>query len=99
MPDERRIHKRVSFVSEVEIVGVGVRRCSDLSVGGIYLDTTSFLPEGTLLQLRFKLPSDERLIEVKAQSLYGVPGLGVGVCFVDLSPENLEIIKKFIDQQ
>ena len=100
MSTERRVHKRVPFVNEVEIVGVGVRRCSDLSIGGIYLDTTSFFPEGTLLQLRFKLQtSDERPIEVKAKALYGVPGLGIGVGFIDLSPEDLEKIRTFVDQR
>jgi hypothetical protein len=100
MPDERRTDKRIPFVNEVEVVGVGVRRCSDLSIGGIYLDTTSFFPEGAFLHLRFKLRlCDENPIEVKARTLHSIPGLGVGLRFVDLSPEDLEKIQKFIDQQ
>lgn len=99
MPDERRTNKRIPFVNEVEVIGIGTRRCSDLSTGGIYLDTTSFFPEGTLLTIRFKLHrSDERPIEVKARALYGMPGLGIGLAFIDLSPENLERIQKFIEQ-
>jgi hypothetical protein len=83
----------------VEVIGIGLRRCSDLSIGGIYLDTTSFFPEGTQLQLRFKLnPSDPRSIEVNTQALYGVPGLGVGLAFIDLSPEDKKRVQQFIDQ-
>ena len=100
MSSERRTHKRVPFFNEVEVVGVGTRRCSDLSIGGIYLETVSIFPDGTLMTLRFKLHhSDERPIEVQARALYGVQGLGVGLAFIDLSPENLERIQKFIDRQ
>lgn len=100
MTAERRIDKRIPFVNEVEIVGIGMRRCSDLSIGGIYLDTTSFFPEGTDLQIRFKLrSSDEKSIEVNARALHSTAGLGVGLFFLNLSPEALEKIRAFINEQ
>jgi|SRR5579863_5598519 len=97
MAAERRADRRVPFINEVEIVGVGMRRSSDLSLGGIYLDTISSFPEGTLLFLRFRLRSgDESPIELKVRVLHNMPGLGLGLSFVDPPPETLEKIRDFI---
>src|ERR1700681_1274929 len=96
---ERRRDKRISFVKNVEIIGVGTRRCADLSIGGIYLETMSSFPIGTVFNLRFKLQeTDDYPLLIQAQVLYEHTGIGVGTEFVDLSPETREKIQKFIDQ-
>lgn len=96
---ERRTHKRIPFIKEVEVIGVGMRRCSDLSIGGMYLDTVVSFPIGTLLDLQFKLrDADEHPIQVQARVVYEHEGVGVGLSFVKLSPEDLDKIRKFIEQ-
>lgn len=95
--DNRRKSNRVPFMQEVEIVGVGMRRCSDISVGGIYLDTVSIFAENEILTLRLKLPgADPRAIEVRARVRYVHPSVGVGLEFLDLRPEDRERIEKLI---
>ena len=97
--DERRTNKRITFINEVEVVGSGTQRCSDLSIGGMYLETVAVFPQGTLLDLQFKLSgSEERLIKVQARVLYQHPGVGVGLGFVNLSSMDREALVKFIDQ-
>jgi hypothetical protein len=96
--DERRIEKRVSFIKEIEIVGIGMRRCSDLSIGGMYLETVAIFPEGTILDLRFKLDdSKEESIRVQARVSYVHSGMGVGVRFINLSPTDTVKIQKWIN--
>jgi hypothetical protein len=96
-PDRRR-RKRIHFIKEVEVVGVGIRRCSDLSIDGMYLETVHSVPVGTLFDLKFKLQDkDEQPIKVQARVQYVHEGIGIGVGFVNLRPEDLERIKKLID--
>ncbi|MBI3609255.1 MAG: PilZ domain-containing protein [Nitrospirae bacterium] len=96
---ERRASKRIHFVQEVEVVGVGMRRCSDLSIGGMYLETVVGFPAGSLLRLRFKLRgAEEPLLEIQARVLYAHENVGVGLAFVDLPPEDREKLRKFVDQ-
>lgn len=104
MPDnrsnERRIQKRVPCIKEIEIVGLGMRRCSDISIGGIYLETVSVFPEGTLLDLRFKLhDTDEYPIQVRARVTYIHPGMGVGLFFTNLSAQDTQKIQEWINHQ
>lgn len=95
--DNRRKSERVPFMQEVEIVGVGVRRCSDISVGGMYLDTVSIFAENEILTLRLKLPGPApRTVEVRARVRYVHASVGVGLEFIDLRPEDREQIEKLI---
>jgi c-di-GMP-binding flagellar brake protein YcgR len=96
---ERRRNKRISFIKDVEVIGVGIRRSSDLSIGGMYIETVTTFPVGAILDLRFKLQEiDDQLIQVQAKVLYEHGGIGIGLCFVDLSPEDREKIQKLVDQ-
>jgi PilZ domain len=97
---ERRQHKRIPFINEVEVVGVGMHRCEDLSVGGLYLETVHAFPLGTLFDLQFKLRNaDEHSIKVQARMLYRHEGVGAGLSFVGLNREDREKIVKFIEQR
>ena len=96
-PDRRR-QKRIHFIKEVEVAGVGVRRCSDLSTDGMYLETVHSVPVGSICDLQFKLhDSDDHPIQVQASVIYVHQGVGMGLSFVNLKPEDLERIEKFVD--
>ena len=97
--DDLRKNKRITFIKEVEVAGSGTQRCSDLSVGGLYLETVASFPGGTLLDLQFKLnDSDDKPIKVQGRVLYQHPGVGVGLGFVNLLPKDREALVKFLDQ-
>jgi len=94
-----RKYKRAGFVSEVEVVDVGKHRCSDISLGGMYLETVHSFPVGSVVTVRFKLrDADEQAIRVKARVLYIHEGMGLGLTFVDLNPQDREQIEQFIEQ-
>jgi len=97
--DDRRSSGRVPFDKEVEVVGVGVHRSSDISIGGMYLVTKQGLPTGNPITLRFKLQDGDSLpIQVRARVLYTHKGTGVGLGFIDLNSEDLGRIVKFTEQ-
>jgi c-di-GMP-binding flagellar brake protein YcgR len=96
--NERRKNKRIHFIKEIEVVGVGIRRCQDLSIGGMYLDTHEHFPTGTQLNLRFKLhDADPQPIEIQARVLYVHDGVGIGLGFINLKPEDQVKILKFVE--
>ena len=92
---ERRVHERVAVCLEVDY------RCddtflfayiTDMSAMGIFIQTTSPRPAGTLLNLRFRvqdgarLDVDGRVIWVNQQHGADSINPGMGVQFVDLTP-------------
>jgi len=95
---ERRKFKRVSFLHEIEYEGSGVkvqRRLVDLSVDGIYIDTTSPLPEGSSIRIKFSLPGGH-IVEVDGVVCYCQPSVGMGIEFTNLSPQDRAVIEEFV---
>ena len=92
---ERRVHERVAVCLEVDY------RCddtflfayiTDMSAMGIFIQTTTPKPAGTLLNLRFRIQGDSRL-DVDGRVIWvnhphGKDSInpGMGVQFVDLTP-------------
>ena len=101
---ERRRAIRVSVVIPVEVRdahGFTLHSSSDLSVGGIYFDRAIRHQVGTRVELSFNLPGDERPV-VCAGEVVNVPdthSYGMGVRFVDLSPEAEAMLYAFIGDQ
>jgi c-di-GMP-binding flagellar brake protein YcgR len=99
MSDDQRESKRVPFIRDIEIVGVGKRRTMDLSIGGMYIEMVADFQTGTEFEIRFKLAdADPEEIRVRARVLYIHPGIGAGVSFLNLSTSNEEKIRKWIEQ-
>lgn len=92
---ERRVHERVAMCLEVDY------RCddtflfayiTDMSAMGIFIQTTTPKPPGTLLNLRFRTKDSSRL-DVDGRVIWvnqprGADSInpGMGVQFVDLTP-------------
>jgi hypothetical protein len=97
--DEHRRFVRVPFNREVDMDGsLAPIRASDLSLGGMYLETRQAVEAGEVVELRFKLRAQDRLpVRVMAQVVYIDPGVGVGIDFVDLPEEAGREIRYFIE--
>jgi len=102
---ERREHQRVLVSMEVDY------RCdetflfayiTDLSVMGIFIQTTSPHPPGTMLNLRFRPPEgpqidvEGRVIWINPPRKYDSINPGMGVQFVDLTPTQQDQIKELV---
>ena len=101
MGEDKRANKRVSYPCEVECYGVGVGmsplnpRISDLSVTGAFIDSMVTLPEGTSLKLKFALPS--LVVNCLGVVMHEMPQFGMGVRFMDLTPEQTVAIEEVVN--
>ncbi len=97
---DKRANKRVSYPCEVECSGVGVGmsplnpRISDLSVTGAFVDSVVTLPTGTKVRLKFSLPS--LVVNCMGEVVHDMPQFGMGVRFIDLTPEQKIAIEEVV---
>ena len=97
---ENRVHRRVTIETEVwrgedGLFSRGDERLADLSIGGAFMEG-AFGSVGGILSLRFKLPGGTEFITVTAIARHTRAG-GLGVEFLDLSPDNLGRLRAFVD--
>ena len=59
-------------------------RTPDISTRGMFINTGEQFPQGAVLRLSFRLPHSQRLIETRCEVRYCLPGVGIGVEYVDL---------------
>ncbi|MBI5487152.1 MAG: TIGR02266 family protein [Deltaproteobacteria bacterium] len=100
---ERRSSPRINVrlqVVETHEDSTYFQRTGNLSAGGLFLEGTMPHPPGTKVRLGFHLPNDERPVEVTGEIT--APGkdegLGMGVRFLDLSPDDRGRIERFLDE-
>ena len=98
---ENRIHRRVSIHTEVwrgedGIFTRGNERMADLSVGGAFIQGAG-TTTGSILSLRFRLPGGNDFITCTAIARH-TRGGGLGVEFLDLSPDCLERLTAFVNE-
>ncbi len=99
--DSRR-SVRVNFTTEVWLGQDGVftrtnERFGVLSVHGAFLELRHGFPIDSVLNLKFALPGNDGFITCTARVRNSRPGGGIGIEFLDLSPENRARIVTFVD--
>jgi len=89
---------RITSLRELAVTYEGhsetvVIRPPDLSTRGMFINTSQTFPEGAVLNIRFRLGRSDVEISARAEVRYCLPGVGVGVEFVDISPEAVHAIE------
>ena len=69
-------------------------RVPDISTQGIFINTSQSFPEGAVLALQFRLTRTDVRVKTRAEVRYCLPGVGVGVEFVGISPEARRAIEE-----
>lgn len=98
---ERRQGPRFQFTATVELVDMKSRtrvqtRTSDLSRGGCYVDTTNPLPADSAVKMR--LTQANRSFEAEAKVAYSLPGMGMGLAFTTVTPEQMEVLTRWLGE-
>jgi hypothetical protein len=96
LQDERRQHDRSRLIVDVFFDGqdlTGVASTKDISLGGLYMNTQTVVPEGSLLTLRIPLGEEEQVV-VNAEVVYSNPGRGLGVRFHGLSEQDRALMEQ-----
>jgi PilZ domain-containing protein len=71
-------------------------RPPDISTRGMFINTNRGFPEGAVLNVQFRLALTGAEVRTRCEVRYCLPGVGVGVEFVDISPDGVEAIEKEI---
>jgi hypothetical protein len=80
----------------VKLEGIGHEiaiRPPDISVHGMFVNTSTHFPEGAILNLRFRLTQTDFEVQTRGEVRYCLPGTGIGIEFVDLSAEAIQAIE------
>lgn len=97
-----RIHRsadRYSLYDNLQICYEGFTneipvRVPDLSTLGMFINTSLTFPEGAVLRVKFLLPRTNTQICARGEVRYCLPGVGVGVEFINLEREYVESIER-----
>jgi hypothetical protein len=69
-------------------------RPPDLSVRGMFIQTSRHFPEGAVLKVRFRLARSRFEVTARGEVRYCLPGLGIGVEFIDIPDEARRAIEE-----
>jgi len=79
-----------SYEGKIEEVPI---RPPDVSVQGMFIQTGRHFPDGAVLKVRFRLARSRYEVQARAEVRYCLPGVGVGVEFVEISAEARQAIE------
>jgi hypothetical protein len=99
MPASTREWARVASLKELCLFYEGHNellpvRAPDLSPRGMFINTSASFPEGAVLKVRFRLARSNHPVQARCEVRYCLPGVGVGVEFIDIAPRDEKAIRE-----
>jgi len=96
---ERRRTVRYAFIATAEVYELRSQtrvtgRCSDLSMGGCYVDTLA--PFAIDSPLRISIQHNSREFRANAVVAYAHPSMGMGIAFKEIKAESTELLRFWI---
>lgn len=100
--DAPRSEPRFQQLSELHLSyeGGGVDipiRPPDISVQGMFVNTSTHFPEGAVVILRFRLTRSNIEVQTRGEVRYCLPGIGIGVEFIGIGPEAKRAIEEDLE--
>ena len=91
---ERYPHVRdLSLTYEGQSEDIAIRS-PDISPRGMFINTANHFPEGAVLKVRFRLTRMDFEVNTRCEVRYCLPGVGIGVEFVEIPPEAERAIER-----
>jgi PilZ domain len=95
----RRKQPRVPLVAQIEHGrSQPLGWVKDISPGGLFIETRRLPAPGSQVLVRFNLPTHNAVIQARCVVTYHLPATGMGVQFVEISEEDLQIIRAYIEK-
>ena len=94
--DSREKKRVLVWEEDILINGTSKAHALDISEDGMYIVTESDLPSGSVLDMAFKI--HDTPIKVKAMVQHSQPGVGMGVKFIELTRDQLLLIRRYVDR-
>ena len=98
---ERRRYRRIKLVTQVHCEAMGrneIMVTRDVSQGGMFINVKSPLPLDSELSLSFRMSPAGPAVTCRARVMFSQVNLGMGIKFLDLSPEGQQMLQKFVDE-
>ena len=99
LPPPARREPRIQPLSELHLSYEGDShevpiRPPDLSLHGMFVNTTTHFPEGAVLNLRFRLTRSDVEVQTRGEVRYCLAGIGIGIEFVELGKAAAQAIER-----
>jgi len=95
---DRRLRPRALLATQIECEQCMTLAFSrDISVAGMFIETTAPLPVGTPFTVRFNLDQKDKVITAEAVVNYLLEKMGMGVLFTEIEPQDREAIKEYVE--
>jgi type IV pilus assembly protein PilZ len=95
---DRRHHPRAPLATQIECDRCMTLAFSrDVSLGGMFIETTEPLPVDESLTVRFNLSPLDKVVSTTARVTYQLVKMGMGVVFTNLSAEDRKAIREYIE--
>jgi len=65
----------------------------DISTRGMFINTSRYFPQGAVLKISFRLVRTNVTVQTRAEVRYCLEGVGIGVEFIDIRPEDQDAIE------
>jgi len=72
-------------------------RAPDISPKGMFIHIPQAFPEGAVIKVEFWLSRSGHHVKARAEVRYCLPGVGIGVEFVEISEEDKQVIESEIN--
>lgn len=100
--EERRRHRRLPYRSDVQVTILATEwtytaKLEDLSMSGCYIETQTPPEQGTRIRVSFWM--DEEEFAALGVIRYARPGLGMGIEFTQLEPDNHRRLTAFLERR
>ncbi len=93
---EPRIPHLSSLQMSLEGGGAVPVRPPDLSLHGMFVNTSTHFTEGAIVNLRFRLTRSNIEVQTRGEVRYCLRGIGIGLEFVGIGAESLRAIQQEI---
>jgi hypothetical protein len=99
--DTTRVAPRIHSIRDIALQYEGseeriISRVPDVSTTGMFVNTARKYAEGAVLNLSFCLALSGSTVQARGEVRYSLPGVGIGVQFIDISPSAIQSIEREI---
>jgi len=97
-----RREARIQHLSELHLTYEGNGRelhirPPDLSLHGMFVNTSTHFPEGAILNIRFRLTRSNVEVQTRGEVRYCLAGIGIGIEFIGLGAEASRAIEEELE--
>ena len=98
---DRRSAERLNlelWMEEISGDDIYIRRCGNVSAGGVFLDQAIPQPVGTVLTLKFALPGELEMLVARGTVVSAAHGeaLGMGIKFVSFEGDGQQRLRQYL---